>query len=534
MAFKLNDITFIKGEGGSGRTAVGTDYISGLLFFNDTRPAGFADNIKNTSNVLIGGVHQVFSADDAKNIGINDLLADETQATATIQITGSGAAGDIISVYVQEWEGGSGKGYCLLGSYKVKSGDGVNDIASGLRANIQTLSSGISGHNYSSSVVTDTITITARKGTGIYLNAAGKLTNIIIGTVASTITDFSGGVASRLATYYYHIERYFKMKPDGRLYVGIFDEAEASSFNVIRDMMVKSDGDIVQMGIYDEINSFDVSTAAIIQSVIDEMETHHILLSSVVYSVDIISVGLDTMVDSANDLSTLSARKVSMIIDNDFNGKGWDLFNGSGRTISSLGACIGAISEAAISEDIGNIIPRFNTDDGLEFDKLAFGDGTDYKAVPQAKLDALNNAKYLFLSKMPYTFGSYYNDDWTACPFTSDYSEIRDNRTIDRVIKDLFSAMTPVLKSRLKLKTDGTMANSTIAYIIQLAGEVIKPLIASDDLAGDAQNFIAEQWILVNPNQKPNVTGKLVVSVKLVPNGIAHSIEIPIGFTSTL
>ncbi len=237
-----------------------------------------------------------------------------------------------------------------------------------------------------------------------------------------------------------------------------------------------------------------------------------------------------TLAGAPYNLATLSAKNVSSLIDNDGNGTGFDLFQQTGKTISSLGAEIGCISESAISEDMGNPIDRFNCDDGAEFDTLMFGDGTMYNLVSRSLLNALNNNRYIYLSKVPYVSGSFYSDNGTAVAYTSDYAYINDNRIIDRVIKDSFAALAPILKSVLKLKTDGTMTPQTIAFLVATEGDVIKPLIASGDLAGDPSNFNATDWVIINPLQKPNVASKLVIQVKLFENAIARSIEVPIGF----
>lgn len=526
MAQKLNNIEFILGQGGSGRQANGVDFISGLLFYNDTRPSLFTDNVTN------GGVHQIFSPDDAVALGIDSTYSDETKPTATVQITAVGSNGDTIEIKVAEWSGGlAGKGTVSLGVYTKVSGDTTATlVATGLK---NAINAGTNTHGYTATSSTDTVTITARAGIGTYFNSGTPYTKTIVGAITATIVqNVVAGVASKLAVYKYHIDRYFAKKPDGTLYIGIFDAAGSTAFDDIQTMQTYANGAIVQLGIWDDTQTFALSKLTAIQTQLAALQTAHKLLSSVVYCADIkaLSTPLTTLAGSSYNLATLTAYKVSAIIDGDVAGVGFDLFNQTQKTISSLGACIGCISESAISEDIGNAIDRFNCDDGVEFDTLMFGDGTLYKNVSSSQLDALNNNRYIFLSKIPYASGSWYSDNHTAVAYTSDYAYINDNRIIDRVIKDSFVALTPILKSRLKLNTDGTMTSQTIAYLISVEAAVIKPLIASNDLAGDPNNFDPTKWVLINPAQKPNQTQKLIIGIKLVENGIARSIEVPIGF----
>lgn len=526
MSQKLNDITFLKGQGGSGRVANGSDFISGLMFFNNTRPLLFPDNFST------GGVHQVFSLNDAVALGITNNYSDETKSTSTVQVTNAGADGDTIEIDVLEWVGGlAGKGNVKLGVYKKITADNTPTlVAVGIAA---AINAGTSTHGYTATSSTDTVTITARPGMGVYLNTGSPYTKVIVGTIAATIVqNVVPGVYSKLAVYYYHIKRFFAAKADAFCYVGIFNTANSETFTDIANMMNASGDSMVQMGIWDDTEVFETAALTAIQTQLDALEAVNSYLSSVVYAADIKAISGTALADLAGgsyNLANLTARKVTALIDNDGGGAGLDLFYQVGKTISSLGCAIGSIAEAAISEDIGN--SRFNADDGVEFDTLMFGDGTFYKTVAQSQLDQLNNNRFLFLSKIKNQGGlSVYSDDHTSIAYTSDYAYIHDNRIIDRVIKDSFSVLVPTLKARLKLKADGTMTAQTIASLIATVGNVISPLIASGDLAGDPDNFDASKFVLISQNQKPNVTGKLVIGIKLGENAIAHSIFVPIGF----
>lgn len=534
MSQKLNDINFVLGQGGSGRQANGTDYISALMFYNNTRPSAFKTGAGGADTFSSGSVNQIFSPEDAVALGINNLYSDETKSTATVQVTAIGSNGDTIEIKVSEWSGGSGKGLVSLGVYTKVAGDSTATlVATALAA---AINAGTNTHGYTATSSTDTVTITARAGMGVYLNSGSPYTKTIVGGITATIVqNVVAGVASKLAVYYYHIKRYFAKKPDGTLYIGIFDASGASGANAFSDLSnieTFAQGGVVQMGIWDDTQVFALTSLTKIQTQVDAVRATKKMLSSVVYAADIkaLTTPLTSLAGASYNLASLSNKNVSAVIDNDANGAGFDLFNQQGKTISSLGACIGCISEAAISEDIGNPNDRFNADDGTEFDKLMFGDGTPYNTVSKSQLDNLNNNRYIFLSKIPYTAGSFYSDDHAAIAYTSDYAYIHDNRVIDRVIKDSFVALTPILKSRLKLNTDGTMTAQTIANIIAVEGEVIKPLIASEDLAGDPDNFDASKWVLINASQKPNQSGVLTIGIKLAENAVAHSINVPIGF----
>jgi hypothetical protein len=544
MSFKLNDITFVKSGAGNGALANGSDFISGLMFYNNSRPAAMLAALPGgVDNFSDGSVIQIFSPADAVAIGIDNTYSDETTATSEFTLIASGSTGNSATIKALHWTG-----TITLGTYTNLSSDSLTTFTNGLAAAINALTT---THGYSavSGGATGVLTITPPKGLGIYPNNAvtahyytGTCTGTVdLGAGAATVEygiDVVAGVASKLAIYYYHIQRYFAVFPNGTLYIGIFNTAGAAAFADISNMMGYSKGAIVQLGIWDDQKTFALASLTLIQTQVGVVQTGGMLLSSVVYAADIKAIGttLTTLAGAPYDLKTLTAYNVSALIDNDGGAVGFGLFKAIGKSITSLGAAIGCIAAASVGQDIGNPIPQFNCDDGSEFDTLMFGDGTSFNSLVPAnisKLNALNNNKYLFLSKIwqngGTVFGSYYNDDWTAAPFTSDLGEIRGNRTIDRVCKNIFGAVVPVLKSTIQLNTDGTMTVQSIASLTELCGDQIRPLVASGDLAGDANNFKASDWVKISATQKINVAGKLIIAITLFENGVAHAIQIPIS-----
>lgn len=531
----LNDISFTLLQGGSGALDLSPDMISGLLFYNDTRPAAFTAALTTAGTFSNGGVIQIFSAQQAANIGINDSYSDETQATGTVQITSIGSNGDTLNIAFQEWKSGyKGKGLVSLGTYTKVSGDTtVALIATGVAAAINALTN---SHGYSAVAVSDTVTITVRKGLGVYPNTGSPFVKTIVGTIAATVVqNVVAGIASKLAVYYYHINRYFIKKPDGTLYLGIFNAAGATAFADIANVMNYSGNTMVQLGIWDDTKVFAPASLTAIQTQVTALFAQSKILSNVIYAADIAAIGggVATLAGGTYNLANLSNPNVSSVIDNDGNGIGFDLYKQVGKSITSLGAAIGCESAATVGEDYGNLIPKFDCNDGVDFDTLMFGDGTMYSNVPQSELDALNGNRFVFLSKARGSVGStgsWYSDDHCAVSTTSDFAYAHDNRTIGRVIRNSFVVLQPLLKAKGSLKSDGTLTQTTIDQIIATEFSAISPLIGSGDLAGDLNSIDPSNYVLVSASQKPNLTGKLLIGVRLVKNGIFHAISVPIGY----
>ena len=82
----LSNVIFNRQQG-IGRQPTGQDHISGLLFYSNSLPAGFASDDR---------VKRIFTVADAENLGVVDTHADETVATGgEVTITVAGTAGDV-------------------------------------------------------------------------------------------------------------------------------------------------------------------------------------------------------------------------------------------------------------------------------------------------------------------------------------------------------------------------------------------------------------------------------------------------------
>jgi len=201
------DIRFIKGQGASQRTLAGSDFISGLILYTASLPSGFT----TTANIK-----QIFGTVDAEALGIKADYSDETKAAGTYMVTAVGSTGDTINIKVTEPLGK----IVNLGTYTRLVGDTTTTkVCLGI---VAAINAGTLTHGYSATNLTDTLTITPRAGLGIFLNSGTPIVATIVGTIAGTLTQFTGGVASKQAVWHYHIAEYFRANVNSQLWVGFF------------------------------------------------------------------------------------------------------------------------------------------------------------------------------------------------------------------------------------------------------------------------------------------------------------------------
>lgn len=502
----LGDVTFIKGQGGLGRSLPGKDHYSAMLFYSNTLPSGFSSGAR---------IVKMLSISDAENAGINLDYSDETPATATYTVTTSGTNGDTLELKVQEW-----KNLVSLGVYTKTSAESTTTLSAAAIAAV--INAGTLTHGYSAVAAIAVVTITARKGTGAFLNAATALTKVIVGaTLAGTIADFSGGVASFRNVMWYHINQSFLKNPKLVLWVGIYSEPGTLNFAEVKTIKDFALGEVRQMGVFVKHVAFATSQCDSLKTIQATCEAEHAPLS-ILYNPDIKGTALSAL----PDLSTLSDNKVSVLIGQDGNGLGNDLYNALAHSVGCMGAALGSASLALVSESIA-WIGKFNeVDADLENDVAAFSNGVLFTAQTTALINATDDLRYIFFIKKPGKTGTFFNNANTAIAEDSDYAYLEDNRTIDKAVRGIYVNLLDDLNSPIDINADGTIAASEIAYLESKAGDPLAQMVRDGE--------ISDFGVTIDPDQNVVGTGKIVIAVQIINKGVARNILIPISFTNSI
>ena len=504
-----DDIVFIKGQGASKRVAPGEDFISGLIFYTGSLPSGFT-----TSN----NIQILYSALDALNLGISNTYADETKASATYTVTAVGAVGDTVKITVNEPSGV----VVSLGTYTRATGDTTVTLVATAIASL--INSGTNTHGYAATFLVGAVTITARPGLGIFLNTGTPVAVTIVGTVAGTLVQFTGGVGSKQAVWYYHISEFFRLNPSGQLWLGLFPVPGGSyTFSEITLMQTAANGKIRQVAVYKDSAAYAGADLTLIDGVIKTSNDAKHKPLSALYAGDLSGM---TDITTIADVSLLTANKASSIIGQDGAAQGALLYATIGKSITCLGAALGALSASAVSEDFGEPA-KFNLSNGIENDVPAFANGKllSDPSFSDNTLDAIDAKRHIFMQKYIGYAGTYFNENHTAITPASDYAYINDNRTIDKAIRGIYSALIPYLKSKLIKNADGTLASTTVSFLETVALAPLYQMARDQDLGE-----VVASDVYIDPSQNVTSTNLLIVNVVLNENGIARNISIPISF----
>jgi len=454
----LPNINFVKSTSGLGRALPGTDYVSGYAHYypsGGTLPTGFTANDR---------IKKIFSVADAETLGITDTHLGETKAVAKMVVGGTPAVGDTVAITYTGILGIE----TVLSTYTMVSADVVSTTTAAA-ALAAAINAGTQTHGFSATNSTASLLVSTKGGEGIFPNSGTPYASTITGGTTGTWTQPTGsgstvlGVASWIDTLHYHISEYFRIQAKGELYVGLYEEeASTYTFAALTLMQNYASGAIKQMAVFEKNVVFAAAQCAALQAIATANEAVYKPMQIMLNAEISATASVATLVD----LSTQTAPNVSVCIAQDGANAGDYIYKATGKSVGSIGAMLGAVSFAVVSESIA-WVGKFNMALGAELDTIAFSNGQLYSALADSQFESLNNYSYTFLRKLTGIAGSYWSGSQTTVTPTSDYSTIENNRVYQKITRVVRANMLPALSSPLKVNADGTLTNATAKLVFE-------------------------------------------------------------------
>lgn len=510
----MGAITINRIGGGLGRQQPGEDYISGMIFKQSSLPSGFgsSDRIKKVTNLA-----------EAEALGIVNTHADETKATGgNVAISGTGATGDVWTIKITP----AGASQIILGTYTEQTGDTTATIATGLfnNVNLNTINHGFTATNS----VASNVALVAADKLGAAINTTG-LVSASTGAGTSTDTQFSGGVGSIIAINYYHVSEFFALAQkitglaQGILYIGIYTSYNGSQLGLLQNF---ASGKIRQIGVFLP-DTFASSMVTQSQTYCTTLETENQPLS-VLLTADFTATTLSALAD----MRALSSKNVSVVIAEDKGNNGGALVGITGISISSLGATLGTLANAAVHENIG-WRQQYDQIHGSEFEELQFVTGEAYSVQSTTTLTELTNKGYIYLMKEINIVGSFYNDNPTSTLITSDFAYVQENRVIDKAARLVRENLVPKINSPLYANaTTGKLSLATIEDFKNEAFKALENMAAAGNISTNEDGTLPAASVVIDPDQ--DASDEVTLAISLVSVRTARQITVNIGFVISI
>lgn len=497
----LANVTIIKSQGGLGFPSTNQDMISGLVIYDTALPSGWSN----------GDVKTFYSASDAEAQNIKGDYSGATSGTGVMTNTAVGAVGDRVVIKLIK-----GTISITLCDYFVTSADTtVTLLAASL---VGVINQG--SHGFTATNVAGVITYVVPKKYGTFFNTSST-TKTITGTVTfSADTAISGGVTDNNKQYHYQISEFFRMNPNGTLWVK-WSTSVAYTFTEVSDLQNTAIGVIRQCGVItDRGTVYTASHVTALQSIYNSLKAIDMPME-IVFAPEWSTATVSTV----TDLSTYSANDVLVVALCDIGGVGGFTATVTTKSIPALGATLGTISLAGVASSIADV-GQFNVSDGTELESVGIFNLINVSTLSVSSQTTLENKRYTFLRKFIGRSGSYFNDDNTATAPTSDYSKIRLNRTIDKAVRNVKAVMLPYLNSKVFVNSNGTLKSDLIDSYKAACENPLNRMQSDEE--------ISDYAVSIDPNQDVISTSTVNIVIRIIPVGAAKFINVTIGFTTKL
>lgn len=341
---------------------------------------------------------------------------------------------------------------------------------------------------------------------------------------AETLGITSNNASVLIKIMHYHISEFFRVHPDGVLYLGIFAEpaAEAAhTFTEITTLRVFTNNRIRQCGVWTP-KAYELAQIALLQ---DQYDASFEVFSmcEIMYSPNLDGVSDANM----PDVAALTSPNVHILIGQDGAALGKSLYTAAADfSVGVIGAALGAVSLAKVHENIG-WVEKFNmAEEGGELDVPALSNGTLVSALSDALTKdqgTLDTKRLIFLKKYPNATGTYFNDSHGCVAATSDYAYLEDNRTIDKAIRGIYVRMLPKVNGPVfTTKGTGLLAPEYLEYLQLECNKALEDMEKEGEISGFE--------VTIDPNQDVNATNKIVVNVSNTKTGVSRRFEFNIGY----
>lgn len=338
------------------------------------------------------------------------------------------------------------------------------------------------------------------------------------------------GIASGSANFsvhWYHISEYFRMNPDGELWIGYYPVQVTFAYPELATFVTNTNGECRQIAIYnaDNARAFGTADVTAIQAVIDGLDVS-LRQFVVLFAPDFSGITAVTGWGTIADLRTLTAKKVSVVIAQSGSGTGLALATSKAYSITAVGTALGCVSKSSVSQSIGNPA-NFPLSNGVEMETLALANDDLLSALSLGTLGALKDKGYLIARKyLPDYSGSFFERQGVAIVATSVFAWLEVNRTMDKAIRNVRSAYTPYLVGQIFLKADGTLSDDSVGFWKDIGQAVLDQMVSDKDISAGL--------CTIDPTQNILSTSNLKVSIAIVINGIVEQLTANINIVAKI
>lgn len=358
----------------------------------------------------------------------------------------------------------------------------------------------------------------------------------------SAATDANAATATT-ACAWYHIDEFFRVNPDGRLFVHNGNDVPVADIFAVDGpadaLLAASDNSVRYMGLVFGFDPSDtlVNTSGFAADVLIAAAAAQVWISARaavnIYIDAIVIEGVDASLTPI-DLKALDAPQVIIATACD-HGYMAQFGDPAFLSTAAVGTVLGSIGVRMLSESIASVVlerypstARGQANYSLvdtrknRWLKVGLSSGELVVDVPDARLKLMKKNAYCFADRFIGYQGIYFNSEATCTLVTDDFNTVHANRVWNESARGIRRALIPRMSSRIRISPSGPIDPATIADWDAACKRELEVLLKEDE--------IADFTFTMDPNQDVIAQGKVRCRLRVVPQGIAKAIEAEIGF----
>lgn len=397
---------------------------------------------------------------------------------------------------------------------------------------VNQLNGGLGRRNPSTDGVMLLVVHEAVAATGLAVNTAKKL--LSLQNAEDVGIDASYDDTNSILAHY-HIDEFFRLNPDGTLYVVL---ADGSFTDAMLQAIIRSNTDIRGIGIARNNITPVVDFSAYIggyQNLVDSLKAEHIYVDAVLVEGNVFSDA--TAVAAYDDLRTEDAPNVSVIAVQD---PAIRALKAAYEGMAAIGSALGMLSVRGVNEQLGSVninnkpnyakgdstYPLTNNGRGRWLSAV-LQNGVAVSSLSTSEKTALTTKGYVFAGSYAGLAGVFFSSSPTCTLASSDYAYIENNRVWNKAARALRQALLPRVKGNLLKDADtGNIRATEVKELEQLGKNALAAMEASEEISGSD--------VYIDPSQNPQEDTPLVVKAQVVANGIIYDISVDLGLTNSI
>lgn len=340
------------------------------------------------------------------------------------------------------------------------------------------------------------------------------------------------GITATAAAYsalHYQLSEFFRLSPGAVLQLMVTDATSLAdmadrSKSYAKKLLVGQNGKVKQIGFYlnpgagnaSPVFGTDVVPAiAKAQALADEEFTQHRPIICL-----LAGHGLPTDLTTAPDLTTKQAGNVAVVVATDYLQQPDE---------PAIGALLGMVSAVQVHICIGWVGGCQLASDG-SFEQAGLSNGEANENLLPGDLGSLHDKGYIVALQHPGADGFFFSDSPTCIGKDSDYCQIENVRTVNKMARLIRVALLPQLKGPLLLQDDGTLQPQVLTELEDKGGNALNVNMSRNGELSAYDVYIDPTQVL----SSSSATNPLKIDFSGVPVGVSRTIEGTIGLVTSI